>query len=157
MVKYGERKVSFDLSQYLKGVVPLKTTVEKAIVEVSENDRNRRYSFPIRNKDGELMTHRLKRLMGGKLSTRHCNGPDMEPHFIEMVWKPPYTLLQELRTENRALKSKLIHMDGCGHLVIAEPPMVPKRARHDVITQMVRDELKLYYSLRRRIKAHEKP
>ena len=63
-------------------------------------------------------------------------------------------LLQELRTENLALKSKLIHMDGCGHLVVVEPPVVPRRASHDAITQMVRDELKLYYSLRRRIKAH---
>ena len=132
----------------------MKTTVEKVIVEVSENDRNRRYSFPIRDKNNELMTHRLKRLMDGKLSTRHSNGPDTEPHFIGMVWKPPYTLLQELCEENRALKSKLIHMDGCGHLVVAEPPVVPRRASHDTITQMVRDELKLYYSLRRRIKAH---
>lgn len=133
----------------------MKTTVEKAIVEVSVNDRNRRYSFPIRNKDGELMTHRLKRLMGGKLSTRHCNGPDTEPHFIGMVWKPPYTLLKELRDERCALTNQLMRLDGHDRIRIAEPPLVPRKASDDAITRMVREELELYYEVKWKIRAHE--
>ena len=131
----------------------MKTTVKEVIVEVKEGSQVRRHTFPIVSKDGDLMTHRLKRLMDGKLSTRHSNGPDSEQHFIGMVWRPPYTLLHELHEENQALKGKLVHLDGCDNLVVAESPRIPRRVPYDTITQMVRDELKLYYSLRRRIKA----
>ena len=138
----------------MKGVVPLKTTVEEVIVEVTVNGRKRRLVFPIKNKDGELMTHRLKRLMRGRFSSGNNGGQDVEFHFVGMVWRPPYTLLRELYEENCALRNELMGMDGSGHLVVAEPPAIPKHVPHDAVTQMIQKELKLYDGLRRRIKDH---
>ena len=45
----------------------MKTREKNVIVEITDNGRVRRRSYPIADENGNLMTNRLRRLIAGKL------------------------------------------------------------------------------------------
>ena len=134
------------------GVVPLKTTVNEVIVEVSEGGRMKKFRFPIRDEDGELMTHRLKRLLDGRISSRYSCGPVSDRHFVGMVWESPYTILREFIEERRRLQAQLNQLEGRNGLVFEPEIVCGQTVSNDLITRMIRNELKLRDSLRKRIR-----
>lgn len=132
-------------------------TVEKSvIVEVTENGREKRLLYPIVSSDNELMTHRLNRLLAGKLGHSGADGVRREIHFVGMVWRKPYTLLQELVQDRVLLQKKLIELEGHDKLTDTPPIAIPERASHSKITTLTQNELHLRDELKRRIKRHER-
>ena len=71
----------------------MKTREKNVIVEITDNGRVRRRSYPIADENGNLMTNRLRRLIAGKLGHSY-NDEGHSIHFVGMVWNKPYTILQ---------------------------------------------------------------
>lgn len=132
----------------------MKTSEETVVVEVKIDGKVVRHTYPIATDDGELMTHRLKRLMAGKVG--HPSGPHSsceEAHFIGMIWKPPYQILQEILRDRMALQDELRACEGKSNFTEAEPIVIPDRADSGKITTMIQDELKLRGILKARLAA----
>ena len=132
----------------------MKDKVETAIIEVTEDGRHKRYAFPIVTASGKLMTHRLRRLLNGKFGSFSSNGHTVTQHFVGMVWKPPYTVLELLIQERRALQDELLRIEGHNEDTDAPPTIIPKRATNDEITRLVSYELKLHKEFSARINRH---
>ncbi len=130
----------------------MKHEVEKLIVEVTENDRPVRRSYPIVNSEGKVMTHRLQRLLAGKLGDSQNNQLAVNVHFVGAVWSPPYTVLQKLIAERRALQDSLLIREGHSDLSDMFFPKVPDKASNDEITRLVLLELKARKEIQRRLR-----
>ena len=130
---------------------------EVVIVEMAEKGRHKRYAFPIMTEDGTLMTHRLRRLMMGKCGSRRSDGNEVEQHFVGMVWKPPYTVLQTLLDERSDLQEELLIREGHNELTDVPLPEVPsKRIPNDEMTCLVSYELKLRKALKADISKYDR-
>ena len=134
----------------------MKTVERSVVVEISENGRAKWLIYPIMSDRGELMTHRLRRLLAGKLGYSGGDGLRKDIHFVGMVWKKPYTLLQELVRDRVKLQQKLIQLEGHDKLTDFPPTTIPDRASHGKITTLVQNELRLRDDLKRRLRRHER-
>ena len=136
----------------------MKTEVEYLAVDVTENGKLVRRSYPIVNSEGNIMTHRLRRLLAGKLGDSQNDMMAVNVHFIGAVWHPPYTILQRLAQERRSLQDSLLILEGHNELTDYPAPIVPAFASNDKITRLVQEELKLRRKLQERLRnAHKKP
>lgn len=135
----------------------MKTDERSVVVEITENGRAKRLIYPIATDDGELMTHRLKRLLSGKLGASGDDGTKRDIHFVGMVWRKPYPLLQEIMHDRLELQKELIQL-GDGHKLTRIPPVtIPEKASNGNISALLQKELKLRESLKRRIKRFKYP
>lgn len=133
----------------------MKDEVETAVIEVTEDGRHRRYSFPVVTESGKLMTHRLRRLLDGKFGSHSSNGQVVVQHFVGMVWNPPYGVLELLIRERRALQDELLLIEGHNEDTDTPLTIIPERAANDEITRLVRHELKLHKKFSARINQHK--
>lgn len=131
-----------------KGVVLLKTTEKTVIVAITDNGELKRHIYPIATADGELMTHRLRRLLDGKIG--HCINDYYEEwhdiRFVGLVWQKPYRLLEEIAQDRQRLQKELHALDSWWAVM---PVEIPEDATNGQISVMIRDELddrKLYKS-----------
>ena len=139
------------------GTYIMKTDERSVVVETTENGRAKRLVYPIVTDDGELMTHRLRRLLSGKLGASGGDGVRREIHFVGMVWRKPYPLLQEILQDRLALQRELIELGDTGKLTRVPPITIPERASNGNITTLMQKEMKLRDSLKRRIKRFKYP
>ena len=140
---------------YHIGGSTLKTEVEKLVVEVTEDGKRARKSYPIVNNNGEVMAHRLSRLLAGKLGGSNM---DTVVHFVGAVLSPPYTVLQMLIAERHSLQDSLLILEGHSELTDMDFPRVPTSAPNDEITRLVLQELRRRKMLKKRLKqTHKKP
>ena len=135
----------------------MKTDERNVVVEVTENGRAKRLIYPIATDDGELMTHRLKRLIAGKLGASDGDGGKREIHFVGMIWRKPYPLLQEILNDRLELQKELIELGDGNKLTRIPPITIPEKASNGNITTLLQKELKLRDSLKRRIKRFKYP
>lgn len=133
----------------------MKTKERSVVVEVKEGGKLKRLVFPIACENGELMTHRLDRLMAGKISGG-SDGVRRDTHFVGVVWKPPYSLLQELTQDRVKMQQKLVELVGHDKLTDIPPSFIPERANQTKITTLMQKELRLRRELKRRIKRYER-
>lgn len=138
------------------GMYIMKTVERNVVVEISENGRAKRLIYPIVSDNGELMTHRLRRLLAGKLGYSGGDGLRKDVHFVGMVWKKPYTLLQELTGDRVKMQQKLAKLEGHDKLTDFPPTIVPDRASQGRISTLVQNELHLRDELKRRLRRHER-
>ena len=132
----------------------MKTSEKSVVVEVEIGGKVVRHAYPIVTKNGELMTHRLKRLMAGNVGRpRGPHGEHDDAHFVGMIWKPPYSLLQEILRDRMELQDKLRELEGKSNFTEAEPAVIPDRAENGKITTMIQDELRFRGILKARIAA----
>lgn len=132
----------------------MKTSEKSVIVEVEVGGKIMRHIYPIVTGNGDLMTHRLKRLMAGRVG--HPRSPHdgyEEAHFMGMVWKPPYQILQEILRDRIDLQSQLLAVEGKNNFTEIEPIKIPKKAENGKITTLVQEELKLRGILKARLKS----
>ena len=129
----------------------MKTRAKSVVVEVTDNGRLTRRRYPIADKDGNLMTNRLRRLITGKLG-RSDYEDERNIHFVGMVWDKPYIILNELMAERLLLQSELILRGYHGALVLVAPRSVPESASDDTITNLVLHELKLHDKIKNRLR-----
>ena len=134
----------------------MKTSEKSVVVEITENGREKRLLYPIACDADELMTHRLRRLISGKIGCTGADGVRRDIHFVGMVWRRPYRILQELVQDRIMLQQKLIELEGHDKLTDTPPIIIPDRANHQKITTLVQNELHLRDELKRRIKRHER-
>lgn len=150
----------FGLQLHKKGVVLLKTTEKTVIVAITDNGEPKRHVYPIATADGELMTHRLSRLLDGKLG--HCRNDFYEEwhdiRFVGLVWEKPYRLLEEIAMDRQKLEQELVEL---GWMSSALSVRIPEDATDKQISAMIRTELetrrlrKSWIEMAKRIKASE--
>lgn len=128
----------------------MKTREKNVIVEITDNGRVRRRSYPIADENGNLMTNRLRRLISGKLGHSYSD-EGRSIHFVGMVWNKPYIILQELVAERMALQRTLMLLGDQSNLALAKPRPIPTSASHEIITTLVLKELKLRDKMKVRI------
>lgn len=131
----------------------MKTTVKSVIVEVMDGGRLKRHIYPIATSDGELMTHRLERLLKGKLGHGRVTtyGEPRDIHYVGMVWYAPYTLLEELVQDRLKLQQKL--QESGGESLAANLPIakVPDGESCHRVTELMLRELKYRRQIKTRI------
>ena len=144
-------------AKYLGEVVHfMKTSEHSVIVDLTSNGNVRRCSFPIVTKDGELMTHRLDRLLIGKISHSCEDGvPKNDIHFVGIVWRRPFNLLNEVMRDRRALQIKLQHLCYTDPLVEIPLPYVSMSASSSIVSMTLQSELALREKLKKQIKMYE--
>ena len=129
----------------------MKTTVKSVIVEVMDGGKLKRHIYPIVTSDGELMTHRLERLLKGKLGHGRVAtyGEPRDIHYVGMVWYAPYMLLEELVQDRLKLQQKL--QESGDESPVANLPIteVPDGESCHRVTELMLRELRY----RRQIKA----
>ena len=139
----------------------MKTTVKTVTVEITDNGKRKYLTFSIATKDGDLMTNRLKKLLAGKISYcgniwRDGHGIFVDPirdvHFVGMVWRPPYQLLQELIADRIQLQRELYKLEGKSELTNIQGVVTPKTVTSDVITEFVLDEIRTRELVKKRIR-----
>ena len=133
----------------------MKTKERNVVVEVKDGGKLKRLVFPIACENGELMTHRLSRLHTGKIGSS-SDGVKRDIHFVGIVWRAPYPLLQELVQDRIKMQQKLIGFAGHDKLTDIPPTFVPEKASQTKITTLVQKELRLRNELKRRIKRCER-
>ena len=99
----------------------------------------------------------LRRLLSGKLGASGGDGVRREIHFVGMVWRKPYPLLQEILQDRLALQRELIKLGDTGKLSRVPPITIPERASNGNITTLMQKEMKLRDNLKRRIKRFKYP
>lgn len=130
----------------------MKTSEKTVVVEVKVAGRVVRHTYPIATENGDLMTHRLKRLMAGHVGhSRNPHDAYEDVHFIGMIWRPPYQLLQEISHDRLDLQDQLRACEGKSNFTEAEPAEIPDKAENGKITTMIQDELKMRGLLKARL------
>lgn len=130
----------------------MKTTEGKIVIEViDDNGRLRRHTLPIVDKNGDLMTNRLRRVIANVLSGSYG---DENRHYVsaKMVWEKPYTILRELAEERARLQDKLTEKGYRGTLTQMLPLEMPIDLPDEIITNLVKQELELYKEIKRVLK-----
>ena len=134
----------------------MKTSEHNVIVDLKSNGSLRRCSFPIATKDGELMTHRLDRLLKGKISHSCEDGvPKSDVHFVGIVWHRPFNLLNEVMRDRRALQIKLRRLCYTDPLIDIPLPYVSMSATSNIVSMTLQSELALREMLKKQIKKYE--
>ncbi len=134
----------------------MKTREKSVIVEFTDNGRFKRYVFPIINKDGELMTHRLERLLAGKVNLGERERL-RDIHFVGISWHEPCILLEDLNQECSRLMEEIVNLEG--HLDLTElikPQAIPCGSVNDKISFLVRRQLTLRRKLKRKLNEAKK-
>lgn len=141
----------------------MKTSEKYVVAQIETNGQVTERKFYIYGKDGVLMTHRLRRLLEGKIQ-HYYDEEHRETvyfHFVGMVWRPPYRLLQEIVQDRLLLQADLAGLATSGALShIAEldgllrelPTPIPEKAPSDDITRLMRHELDLRHRLNIKIR-----
>lgn len=135
----------------------MKTTVKSVEVELIDDGRRvvRRYS--IATKSGELMTHRLEKILNGNVIRNHEERLDAhygdwhEIQFIGMVWQPPYQLLREIAEDRTGLQRELFSMEGASDLTEYPTLDVPMKECSCKISELILTELNLRKKLKTRL------
>ncbi len=131
----------------------MKTTQKSVTVEVMDGGKMKRYVFPIVTSDGDLMTHRLRRLMAGKIGHGHsaaCS-EQRDVRYLGMIWRPPYTLLQEIVWDRLRLQHDLSQLGDASELAEMPITVIPDRAPNDEITSLTLRELRARTRMKVRI------
>lgn len=135
----------------------MKTSEKTVVVAVLDNGKSKRHVYPIATDDGELMASRLSHLLQGRLGRSHSDdesGPEGHViHFVGMVWKAPYTLLQEILQDRLSLQRDLLIREGHTDLTDIAPIVIPEKASSGKITTLMQSELKLRRTLKKRLRA----
>ena len=126
------------------------TTIKRVEVSVMIDGRETWFSYPIRTKEGFLMTHRLKNLLDGKIGRQRMND-DREIVPKGLVWRPPYTLVHEIMNERVRLQNDLKKCGYSGRLVELPARTIPEDASNTQISAIVKKELKLINKIRNKI------
>ena len=129
----------------------MKTREKSVIVEFTDNGRFRRYTFPIVNKEGELMTHRLERLLAGKVNLGERERL-RDIHYVGINWHEPCILLEDLNQECSRLMEEIVSLEG--HLDLSKlikPQAIPCGSVNDKISFLVRRQLTLRRKLKRKL------
>ena len=141
----------------------MKTSEKYVVAQIETNGRVTERKFYIRGKDGVLMTHRLHRLLEGRVQ-HYYDEEHRETvyfHFVGMVWRPPYTILHEVLQDRLFRQTKLagivanyplstaVELDG---MLSELPTIIPERAPNDEISSAIRHELDLRHRLGIKIK-----
>ena len=130
----------------------MKTDERSVVVEVTENGRSKRLVYPIATDDGELMTHRLKRLLAGKLgSSDGGDGIKRDIHYVGMVWRKPYVLLQEILQDRLRLQRELIELGDGNKLTRVPPTTIPEKTSSTNVTKLIQKELRLRKAMKQRL------
>ena len=141
----------------------MRTSEECVVAEIESNGRTYERKFYIATKNGELMTRRLRRLLAGSISHYYDqrNRERVYFHFVGMIWRPPYRLLQEIVQDRLSLQTELaglvvntadaadLNLNG---LLRELPTPIPEKAPHDKITTLMQHELELRRELDSKIK-----
>ena len=145
-------------AKYLGEVVHfMKTSEHSVIVDLTSNGSLRRCSFPIATKDGELMTHRLERLLKGKIGHSCIDGiAKNDVHFVGIVWRKPFNLLNEVMRDRRALQIQLQRLCYSDPLVEIPLPYVSMSATDTIVSMTLQRELALREKLKKQIKKYER-
>jgi hypothetical protein len=109
--------------------------------------------YPIRTKNGDLMTNRLEHILDGKIG-RTRGMDDAEKFDIEVlgvIWLRPYTILRELREDCIKKQSEILRRDGHSLLTDDATCIIPEDAPDEYISKLVRHELKLRRALKREL------
>ena len=126
------------------------------IVEITDNGRRKRHVYPISD-HGELMTHRLRRLLNGRLG--HIRGDYYtERHeicFVGLVWQSPYVLLREITQDRLRLQEELMELEGPSWLTEILPIVVPDKASDAKISALMLQELGNRAEIKARIQEAE--
>ena len=140
----------------------METSVKRVFVEVIDNGKSRVLPCPIRTKDGKLMTQRLRRLLAGKYQWSYgswCDISDDAHVFIShdvfpvgLVWRKPYTLLEEIAQSRLELQYELYMLEGSSDLTQATPVLVLPDSSNFEISSIMWRELELRHAIKRRIK-----
>lgn len=134
----------------------MKTSEKTVTVEVKIGNRTTRRVYPIVSKKGELMTHHLRKLMaGGVKAQRNSRGEEIGTiHFIGMIWKPPYRILQEVirdRMEKQTELAGLVQRHGelvpLEGLLTVTAAVIPEKADNTKITTLLQHELDLRHQI----------
>lgn len=136
----------------------MKTTERNVIVEITDNGKLKRHVYSIATGDGELMTHRLKRLLSGKIGHKRGDfyGERYEIHFMGLVWAPPYRLLQEVLQDRIRLQRELFSLEGESELTQISPAPIPEKASDTKISTLLLRELDYRASIKARIRELER-
>ena len=148
----------------------MKTKEKRVTVEVECAGKRRRFNLSIRNQKGELMTHRLKQIATGYISARTLSRLDSDiaqavrtgdgdaVRFIGIVWKPPYTILQEVLQDRLQLQEQLKKVDEFQNEPesLYEVTVIPEKADNAEITRLLIRELKARRTIKSRIKTLSK-
>jgi len=126
----------------------MKTREKSVIVEITDNGKFKRYAFPIATKNGDLMTHRLERLLAGKINLGERERT-RDIHFVGLKWSEPYILLEDLDQECARLTSEILELEGhLDYSKLIKPAAIPHSSVNEKITFLVRRQL----TLRRKLK-----
>ena len=130
----------------------MKTREKSVIVEFTDNGRFRRYTFPIVNNEGELMTHRLERLLAGKVNLGERER-SRDIHFVGISWHEPCILLEDLNHECSKLMEEIVILEGHLDLTkLIKPQAIPCGSVNDKITFLIRQQLTLRRKLKRKLR-----
>ena len=142
----------------------MRTSEKFVVAHISVNGRTETHRFPISTANGELMTHRLKRLVaGGSIHCRDSDGHMMSSDIVEMVWRPPYVLFQEILRDRLWLQARLTGMaagspqDEQTNCLMRElPTPIPESADSSAISTLIARELRLRKQLKQKLQKIER-
>lgn len=142
------------LQHLIRGSHFMTTTEQSVIVEITDNGKLKRHVYPIVNGDGELMTHRLRRLLAGKIGHKQGDyyGERHKVHFVGLVWRPPYQLLQDILQDRIRLQHELVMLEGDSELARMPPTVIPDKETDTKVTTLVLRELKNRTAIKARIR-----
>ena len=137
----------------------MKTTVERATVEMIVDGHRSFYAYSIATRSGDLMTKRLKKLLDGSIISNYQRQHDHlysdwppDVQFVGAVWAPPYQLLREIAEDRKALQRELFQMEGLTDLTEYPTLDIPMKECSHKISELMETELKLRKKLKARIR-----